>query len=59
MSNILNKDSATDQDPNGIGNDETLDPVAPQEPTLQQAQLGIPTASREPEAGVGTGMNPP
>ncbi len=59
MSNILNNDSAIDQDPNGIDKDETLDPIAPQEPTLQKVQLGVPTASREPEAGVGTGMNPP
>ena len=59
MSNILNNNGIKEQNPGGIGNDETLDPVAPQEPTSQRVVLGTPSVASEPEAPVGTGMNPP
>ena len=58
MTNILNDTAPNDQHPDDTGTDVTLDPIA-QEPAQTQAGLGVPTASREPEAGVGTGMNPP
>jgi hypothetical protein len=59
MSNILNNGGAGDQKPDHIDADETLDPVAPAEPTLQRAGFGVPTVASEPESSVGTGMNPP
>ena len=59
MSNILNNGGADDQNPDDMHPDETVDPIAPQEPTLKQAGLGTATIAREPEGGVGTGMNPP
>lgn len=58
MSDIPNN-GVSDQNPDDIGADETFDPNAPQEPTLNQAGLGVPTAARDPESSVGTGMNPP
>jgi hypothetical protein len=59
MSNILNNDGEKNQNPDGVGTDDTLDPVAPQEPKLRHDVLGTPSVASDPEAPVGTGMNPP
>lgn len=59
MSNILNNGGTNDLGPDAIDTDATIDPAVPKEPTPHQVQLGVPTPTREPEGGVGTGMNPP
>lgn len=59
MTNILNNDATSDQNPDVIGADETLDPTAPQQPAPKHVGLGTQSVASEPEAPVGSGITPP